>query len=458
MSRVPPILRLLPLMFALAGCASSAKLAERSHEALAGGDLRKAYEMARRALEKDPSLREARSAFGEAATAIAIDYRTRIARTVEVDTIAAAREALEFREFRTAVANQVEPLERDGLQMLIPIESDPHDLEVEAAVCGGAGRLRYQDAERSLHANRPKEAYRRFLESEDFDPDYRDVGRRVTATLDQALTYVAILPFENQTEVRDLSSPLAERMAAETGRRAGSPALFFTRVVDMESVYEGTSVAEMRRMTRDDAIEIGRRLRADRVVYGRLTGLQVDNSTYDFTTPVFHQQVEKVADGPDRVRWIETQVDVRARERHVRMVMAYEVIDVNDGRVLAAHDVPRESFARVAWSDYRADGDCKGYTLVPDSDAPSRDRVRDSEDRWKKTMGSWTLPAFLERARSTPARRDWSSEYRGEFADDTRGRPVFLGALPAVEDMVLVALTGVEEPVIRTLRELDPDD
>lgn len=446
MSRLPRFLSAL-FLIALAGCASPAKLAERSHAALGQGDLRKAYEMARRALEKDPALPEARTAFGEAATAIAIDYRTRIARTAEVDTIAAAREAFAFRDFRAEIAHQP-----------VSIATDPWDIELEAALATGAARLRYQDAEWSLQEGRPKEAYRRFLESEDFDPNYRDVGRRVPATLERALTRVAILPFENQTGVRDLSTALTERMVRETAQRTGSPALFFTRVVDVDDVFEGTTVAELRRMTRDDAIGIGRRLRADRVVYGRFTGLQVDNSTYDFTVPVFHKVVEKVADGPDQVRWIETQMEVRARERRVRVVMSYEVIDTNDGDVLAARDVPRETFARVVWSDYRADGDCDAYAFVPDAGAPGRERGRDSEDRWKKTMGSWTLPAFLERARSTPARRDWSSEYRGEFIADTRSRPVFLGTLPAVEDMVLVALHDSPEPVIKTLRELDPDD
>ena len=85
--RRSPFLTLLPLLALLGGCASPAKLAERSHDALAAGDLRKAYEMARRALEKDPSHPDARSAFGAAATRIAIDYRTRIGRLAPIDTI-----------------------------------------------------------------------------------------------------------------------------------------------------------------------------------------------------------------------------------------------------------------------------------------------------------------------------------------------------------------------------------
>ena len=446
--RSPFLFALLPLLLALAGCASPAKLAQQSHDALAQGDLRKAYEMARRALEKDPAHADARSAFGEAATRIAIDYRTRIGRLAPIDTIEAAREAIAFREFRAEVARQP-----------VTIATDPADLEIEMVLCEGAARLRYRDAEHSLASGLPKEAYRRFLESEEFDPDYRDVDRRISAAFERALTRVAILPFENQTDVPDLSPRLAERMVLESERRSGSPSLFFTRVIDLQSVFEGTSVAQMHRMTREDALAIGQRLQADRVVYGRFTGLRVDNATHDFIVPLYRKEIVKVADGPEQERWTETMMSVRVRERHVRVVMAWEVVDVRSGDLLAAHEEPREAFARVAWTDYRPDGNSRAYQFMPDDPGdPGRRRGHDSAQRWKDAMGSWTLPAFLERVRSGPDRNTWSREYRGEFVGDTRGHPVFLAVLPEVEDLVFVALREAEEPVIGTLRELDPDD
>ena len=438
----------LSLLLALAGCASPAKLAERSHDALVQGDLRKAYEMARRALDKDPSHSDARSAFGAAATRIAIDYRTRIARLAPIDTIDAAREAIAFREFRAEVAQQP-----------VAIATDPDDLEIELTLFEAAARLRYRDAEQSLASGHPKEAYRRFLESEEFDPEFGDLGRRIPATLERALTHVAILPFENQTDVPDLSPRMAERMVQESERRSGSPSLFFTRVIDLQRVFEGTSVAQMQRMTREDALAIGRRLRADRVVYGRYTGLRVDNATQDFIVPLYRKEIVKVADGPDQERWTETMMNVRVRERHIRVVMAWEVVDVHSGDLLAAHEEPREAFARVAWSDLRVDGDCDHYRFAPDDPGgPRRGQGQESAQRWKEAMGSWTLPAFLERIRSGPDRNTWSRQYRGEFVNDTRGHPVFLAVLPEVEDLVFVALHEAEEPVIGTLRDLDPED
>ena len=446
----PPCSWIVPTLLALTliGCASSAELARRSRRSLAAGDPRQAYEMARRALDKDAENAEARAAYGAAATEIAIQYRTRIARIAPADTVAAAREALEFRAFRTEVDRYP-----------VAIARDPEDLEVEARLATAAARILYRGAERSLDEGRPKEAYHRFRDSERFDPGYRDVARRVVDAHEQALTRVAILPFEDQANVAGLATALAGRIAAETGRRTGSPALFFTRIVDPEQVLEHVTVGQLRRMTRDDALRIGRRLRAERVVYGRYTALRVDNTTHDFTVPIYRRTVQHVTDGPDRVLWRESSVSVLARERRVALTMAFEVLDTRTGEVVAQHDEPREAFARVVWSDYRADGECKEYALGHEElEREAPDRVRDGRDRWKRVMGSWSLPDFLERARSERVRSGWSSERRRDFYTDTRQRPVFLAELPGVDDLVHIALREPEEPVIAVLRALDPED
>jgi hypothetical protein len=446
----PRFLPYLPLVLLLlvSACAGPNKLAKQSRQALMQGDVRKAYEKARRGVEKDPENAAAREAYGAAATQIAVDYRERIERLAPGDTVGAARLAIEFRQFRSEVA-------RYPVQVAV----DPDDVRIEAALCEGAARMLYRDAERSLAARRPKEAYRRFQEAATFQPGYRDVHKRANAALERALTEVAILPFEDQIGVPGLSSEMAGRMQGEALRRTGSPALFFTRMVDPGDILESISLGEARRMTRDDALAIGRRLRADRVVCGRYTGLQVDNHTSDFTVPVYARHVDKGPDGETRERWTESSLDVLARQRVVRVMVAFEVLDTRSGQVLASHTVPREVFARVAWTSYRADGDCDRFTLAPPAAAQvPADRVKRSQERWKETMGSWTVPAFLERARQKPERRAWSRDYRTDFHGDTRQRPVWLAELPGVDDMVFVALRNSEEPVIAALRELDDQD
>jgi hypothetical protein len=436
------------LLLVAGGCAGPNKLAKQSRVALMQGDLRKAYDKARRGVEKDPENAAARSAFGAAATQIATDYRERIARMAPGDTVDAARLAIEFRQFRAEVARYP-----------VPVATDPADLDREAALCRGAARILYRGGDESFAARRPKEAYRQFNEAAGFDPGYRDVSRRVTETLDRALTDVAILPFEDQVGVNGLSADLAARMQQEVLRRCGSPALFFTRVVDDRVVMDNLSVRESRRMTRDDALAIGRRVHADRVVCGRYTGLQVDNNTSDFTVSLYSKVTDKGPDGQPRDRWVETPVDVLVRQRNVRVAMTFEVLDTRTGEVLETQTVPREAFARVAWTSYRADGDCDRFQLAPPAEAQvPADRVRRSQERWKESMGSWSVSAFLDRARQKPERRAWAAGYRSDFYGDSRQRPVWLAELPGVDDMVYLALRNVDEPVIAALRDIDGND
>ena len=56
------------LVLLLASCAGPAKLAQQSDEALAHGDLHKAYDRALRAIEKDPQNQPAREAYTAAGT------------------------------------------------------------------------------------------------------------------------------------------------------------------------------------------------------------------------------------------------------------------------------------------------------------------------------------------------------------------------------------------------------
>jgi hypothetical protein len=168
---------------------------------------------------------------------------------------------------------------------------------------------------------------------------------------------------------------------------------------------------------------------------------------------------DKGPDGQPRERWVETPMDVLARQRTVRVTMTYEVLDTRSGRVLASATVPREVHARVAWTSYRPDGDCDRFTLAPPATAEvPAERTKRAQERWKDSMGSWTVPAFLERARQKPERRSWSRDYRPDFYSDTRQHPVWLAELPGVDDMVFVALRDAENPVLAALRELDDVD
>src|SRR5690348_10897495 len=92
------------LALALVACASPAKLARQSNEALAKGDLRTAYTRALRAVEKDPQNQDARNAYTAVSARVAEDYRARVTATASADTEQAANLALDYRRFQQEVA------------------------------------------------------------------------------------------------------------------------------------------------------------------------------------------------------------------------------------------------------------------------------------------------------------------------------------------------------------------
>jgi len=80
--------------FCVAGCASPAKLARKSHEQLAEGQVRKAYDTALKAVRKDPYDEAAHAALEDAGAALMQAELRSLRSTVLVDTVAAAEVAL----------------------------------------------------------------------------------------------------------------------------------------------------------------------------------------------------------------------------------------------------------------------------------------------------------------------------------------------------------------------------
>src|SRR5436190_11876919 len=88
------------LLLVMLGCAGPAKLAEKSEQRLAGGQNGRAWELAIRALDKDPGNTRARSAAAAAGNAMARDWEQRIHVLAQSDSMAAAEQVLELNTFR----------------------------------------------------------------------------------------------------------------------------------------------------------------------------------------------------------------------------------------------------------------------------------------------------------------------------------------------------------------------
>lgn len=274
-----------------------------------------------------------------------------------------------------------------------------------------------------------------------------------------ATTRLALFPFEDGARIPGLTQEVAAQVERELFSRANS-AFRFTQLVEPENITGIMTVSQANRMNRGDALTLGGKVGADRVLVGRIAGLRSNNELKLMTVPIYRKVTYKDATGATLVRWDESTLHVITRERQVTVNWDFDVMDVKSGAVLAHRAVPSNTAARVVWTDFRPEGDCDLYSLLP-PDVRSRDTVRakrvDSE--WDERCGTWTLPDLLRKSRDARIRITWSKEYRGDFRGvDTRRHPVWLGELPGEDDLAFVALDDAWRPVLATLQELDERD
>ncbi|MGH7681788.1 MAG: hypothetical protein ACRENN_07350, partial [Candidatus Eiseniibacteriota bacterium] len=87
------------------GCAGTSKLSEKSEKQLASGDAWKAWQLATRALDKEPGNPRARTAATNAGSAIVSEWQRRIRALAATDSLQAADEVLNLTDFRTNAAH-----------------------------------------------------------------------------------------------------------------------------------------------------------------------------------------------------------------------------------------------------------------------------------------------------------------------------------------------------------------
>jgi hypothetical protein len=432
----------------LASCAGPAKLAQQSHEALAKGDLHKAYDRALRAVEKDPQNAAARAAYDDASRSVANDYRSRVRALAAADSVHAADLALEFRGFRTTVAQHGSSL-----------QADEGYADEEDRILVSAAREFYRRGRAAMTARKPKEAWRNYGASQRYVDNYADVRTRQQDAWKAARSRVALLPFEDGIHVRGLSQAVAEQLDHEVAGHAGG-SMNFTEFVSGDELAGTMTVAQANHMTREGALALCRRVGADRAVVGRFIGMRSNNELKDLTLPVYRRVERKGENGETVTEWLESTLRVVTRERELTLNWEFDVVDAKSGAVLSHRSLPATCAARVVWTDFKPEGDCDRYALLPPdvrrSDAARAKRV---DTQWEERVGSWTLPSLLTRAREERGRARWSKEYRGEFRGvESRRRPVWLGELPGEDDMAFVALDGAWRSVLTALQELDARD
>lgn len=441
--------RLIPVFLSLAlvvGCAGTSKLTEKSEEKLAGGDARRAWQLATRALDKEPGNPRARAAATAAGASIAQEWQRRIRALAEVDSLGAAEQVLELSEFRQDAAHYA----------TIPVGAEwPAE---EQALRATAARTHYQRGLEADKSGRPKKACAEFADADRFIAGYRDVAKRSDRAFGEALTRVAVVPFRARSSETRMGFQVARAWRDNLIQDFAPPAAQFTRILGGDAVERAMTVAQLDGVSREEAVRLGRKAGAQRIVWGSIGDVKSSTRLDVFKDTVARRVVETDAQGRTSTRWVEVPIEVIARVRDVTVGVDYEVIGTESGASLATRHVDRSTMARVVWTSYRPEGDPASYSLVSETvRASDPNRARDVETRWKSVCGSaTTLTQVLEARRSAGSSGRYAREALPRFMAGAAF--VFLEDLPPAEDLALTALTQGYAPLRDDLLRLDPID
>jgi hypothetical protein len=441
--------RFAPALLALtlaAGCAGPAKLAEKSGNKLAEGDHWQAWALATRALDKAPANPQARAAAAAAGASIASDWQRRIHALAEADSMAAAQQVLEFAAFRARAARYTS------------ISAGTEWLEEERALRHSAARTHYQRGVSAIAARRPKQAWLHFNDAEHFVTGYRDAASRAERARDAALTRVAFVPFATVHGDATLGREIAATWRDEIAQRMVAPGVQFTRIVGSDVVEAAMPASRLGRVTREQAVRLGREAGAERVVWGSIGPVRSETRLHLFRETIARRVVEKSPDGREVTRWIEVPIEVVARERIATVDVTYELFATRGAAAVARQQDERTSSARVVWTSYTPEGDLGAYALVSETARTSDpERCKQVESRWASVCGAQTtLRQVLEARRSTRGGARYDRNVLPRFVAGAAF--VFLEDLPPGEDLAYAALANGWQSLRDDLVRLDAVD
>ena len=433
------------LLMVVAGCAGSAKLTQQSQQKLAAGDPWRAWQLATHALDKEPGNPAARNAATAAGAAIAEDWERRIHALADTDSLQAADQVLAFAEFRTNAARYA----------TIPVgagwPAEDHALRATAA------RTHYQMGADAITSRRPKRAWDEFTAAEHYLSGYRDAAQRAQRAMDLAVTRVAIFPLRASDELGGIGAQVATDWSDDLTQHF-MPHAQFTRILPPSTLTSQMTVAQLGDLSRDDAIRLGRKAGAQRVVLASIGGVKTENHLDIFNESIVRRVVDHDASGHESERWISVPIEVVARVRDVTVGVNYELISTRDGSSLSHQKYDRSTEARVVWTSYQPDGDVSAYSLVSATVRNADpDRANRIEARWKTVCGAGTtLQQVLEASRSSHGESHYQRSQLGRFIAGATF--VFLTDLPPTNDLAYAALTKGCTPLRDDLARLDDVD
>ncbi len=445
MRRIARFAALLPILV-LFSCASTSELVRRGQVALDSGDMNRAYDWSRRALDHEAGNAHAREIMSTAAASLMSERKAEVQRLAEMDTVAAARASLELDGFRSELAHY-----------RVTLPPDSAFRSQEAALRNGAARSYYNQGVASLTARFPKRAYRELTEAKRFAPGYGDLGVQFDLAWQHAVTRVAILPFNSEVASSDFARHLSDDVYKQMRYQLTSKRFTFTRLIGEDEVNRNLTVAQAGHLSRDDAVSLGRAVGATRVVLTRIHDLRSDTNTDTYRETIFRKVVEQGQDGKPVTRYDEQGFEAVSRRREISVAFDVEVFETEEGARLG-HDSQERSFgAHTVFTHFSPVGSCDDYSLAP-PEWTDQDRGKQVENEWRGDFGSWTLPALLDRARRDPGRTRYEGRYRSDFSAAGTSTPVWLDDVPPVDELAYIALSDSWMPMLAMLRDLDGKD
>src|SRR5205085_4286991 len=145
----------------------------------------------------------------------------------------------------------------------------------------------------------------------------------------------------------------------------GAPRFVFTQLIAPGEIEARLPVARLGRLERADAIELGRALGAQRVVWGQIANLRSDTDTDRWTESIWRPTEVRDSSGQSRQRWVEVPFRAISRFRTVHVEAEYEIIDLASGTALDRAREGRDAAAHTAYTRDNLDGDPDGYRLLP---------------------------------------------------------------------------------------------
>ncbi len=434
---------LLALALLTLSCASSSQLARRADRALQKQDFDKAYREARASLDKDFSNQHAREVMSAAADVLIRRQQQGILSVADYDTLAAAEQLLDLRGF-------VDEVRRYEAELPMNPEFDEAARRIRQGAAGylyAAGRA-YEDA------GRFRQAYRSFESAIRFVPGYSDLGTRMPTVFEQALIRVAVVPFLDETGLPLLALELDAQMMAELARPLGETR--FTELIPSAQVRAHMESGDEGDLSRDRALAVGKAAGAGVVVWGRLRGLRSEHHVDHYHGHLYRKTSYEDTSGVEVDRYHEVPFDATHRRREVELRWESEAIDVATGGTLLRDGGEAKAWARTVYSDFGGEGDPDDYCLYT-SDMRRQDWARCDrlDNDWHEVFGRWSVPQFLEQTREHHDRRQYRSQYRGEFRRGRGGDPFYLDDLPVTSDLALLALSEVPSRVLTGLLELE---